>query len=292
MAAASAFIEALYQDRNGPEHVVIDDADMLSNEQMQVLSGRVFNLKRIRALVFSSRRTVEIPRAETLDLNPLDPLDARELLRRLQSRMSPDDLNRAAEMAEGHPLALEILAGVLDRHPHLAIDDILRGQIYDLERRVITSPTKLVTDLKPKIIIANESLLEKLKRQPDSIFDLPPRRFEELVAELLDGMGFEVELTKETRDGGKDILAYMNTRIGKFLCLVEAKKYRQDRTVGVELVRTLYGTLCDYQANSAMLVTTSSFSPDAQAFQKKHEYQLSLRDYGNVVDWIQGHVQE
>jgi len=104
-------------------------------------------------------------------------------------------------------------------------------------------------------------------------------------------MGFEVELTKETRDGGKDILAYMNTGIGKFLCLVEAKRYRQDRTVEVELVRTLYGTLCDYQANSAMLVTTSLFSPDAHAFQRKHEYQLALRDYGNVVDWIQGHAQ-
>jgi restriction system protein len=109
------------------------------------------------------------------------------------------------------------------------------------------------------------------------------------VAELLDGMGFEVELTKQTRDGGKDILAYMNTGIGRFLCLVEAKKYRQDRTVGVELVRTLYGTLCDYHANSAMLVTTSSFSEDARAFQKRHEYQLSLRDYGNILEWIQDH---
>jgi len=52
-------------------------------------------------------------------------------------------------------------------------------------------------------------------------------------------------------------------------------------------VRALYGTLCDYQANSAMLVTTSSFTSDAHEFQKKHRYQLSLKDYANVVEWIQ-----
>ena len=52
-------------------------------------------------------------------------------------------------------------------------------------------------------------------------------------------------------------------------------------------MRALYGTLCDYQANSAMLVTTSSFTSDAHEFQKKHRYQLSLKDYANVVEWIQ-----
>jgi restriction system protein len=35
-----------------------------------------------------------------------------------------------------------------------------------------------------------------------------------------------------------------------------------------------------------MLVTTSSFSPDATAFQQRHKYKLALRDYGNVVEWI------
>jgi HJR/Mrr/RecB family endonuclease len=99
-------------------------------------------------------------------------------------------------------------------------------------------------------------------------------------------MGWRVELTPATRDGGKDLLAYLDTDVGEILCLVEAKKHRRDRKVGIDLVRTLYGTLCDYQANSAMLVTTSSFTPDAKEFQKKHQYQLSLKDYVNVVDWI------
>jgi hypothetical protein len=74
---------------------------------------------------------------------------------------------------------------------------------------------------------------------------------------------------------------------GEFLCLVEAKKHREDRKVGVSLVRTLYGTLCDFQASSGMLVTTSSYSKDAHALQQKHKYQLSLKDYTDVAGWIQ-----
>jgi HJR/Mrr/RecB family endonuclease len=289
MAEVSAFIENLYQDREGASIVTIDGADRLLDKQMEAVSSRVLNLKRIRALIFATRRTPIMPGAEILSLSALNLADAEALLRRFNVDLPQDMLARAAQITAGISLAVKLLADLIRQGRTGDVADLLRGAIYDVERNLVVPPAKIIDEVTPKIVIANEALLEKLKRQPESIFQLPARKFEELVAELLDDMGFEVELTKATRDGGKDILAYMNTGIGKFLCLVEAKKYRHDRTVGVELVRTLYGTLCDYQANSAMLVTTSSFSPDAHAFQRKHEYQLSLRDYGTVVEWIQGY---
>ena len=42
----------------------------------------------------------------------------------------------------------------------------------------------------------------------------------------------------------------------------------------------------DEQANSAMLVTTSYFSDDAKTFRDKHKYQLTLKDYADVVGWL------
>ena len=137
--------------------------------------------------------------------------------------------------------------------------------------------------------MVNEALIERLRVQPQAIYDLPPRKFEELIAELLDDLGYEVELTPATGDGGKDILAYMTTPHGRVLCLVEAKRYKRDHRVGVELVRQLYGTLADSEATSAMLVTTSSFMPGAKSFQQRHRYRLDLRDYGNIVEWIEGY---
>jgi restriction system protein len=162
---------------------------------------------------------------------------------------------------------------------------VLAGHLYDLEEA--TNKEGLITIAKPVIVSANAAMVEALKKHPKDVFRLSPRKFEELIAELLDDMGYEVTLAKATRDGGKDILASMKTECGDFLCLVEAKRNRADRKIGVSLVRALYGTLCDFKATSGMLVTTSSFSPDAQAFQQNHQYQLSLRDYTDLAGWIQ-----
>ena len=90
-------------------------------------------------------------------------------------------------------------------------------------------------------------------------------------------------------EGGKDILAYLATEVGEILCLDEAKRYNPARKVGIDLVHTLYGTLYAYQANRAMLDTTSSFRPGAGAFQRKHQYQLSLKEYAHIAEWIQRH---
>ena len=79
----------------------------------------------------------------------------------------------------------------------------------------------------------------------------------------------------------------MNGALGSFhitnLSSSEAKRCRKDRTVGVDLVRSRYGTLCDYQADSTMFITTSSFSTDAVNFRKRHECQLHIRDYGDIL---------
>jgi restriction endonuclease Mrr len=169
---------------------------------------------------------------------------------------------------------------------HNRIVGLPDGKLYGLREQLLTPQRTILPVVAPLIVAANDLLIEKLKHRPDDLFKISPRQFEEVVADLLSDMGMEVELTPATRDGGKDILAYMRTEIGKFLCLVEAKQHSRNRPVGVELVRSLYGTLMDHQATTGMLVTTSRFAKPAKAFQEKHKYQLSLKDYGDVVSWI------
>ena len=48
---------------------------------------------------------------------------------------------------------------------------------------------------------------------PDRLHELHPRRFEELVAELLAREGLDVELTPASKHGGRDVLAYANSSI-------------------------------------------------------------------------------
>lgn len=182
------------------------------------------------------------------------------------------------------PAFITKLAAVLDEQQ---LRRVLDGDLYDLNDRDRAAKAELITAAKPVIISANEAMIAALRRNPKDIFNLTARQYEELVAELIHDMGYDVTLTQPTHDGGKDILASIKTECGDFLCLVEAKHYREDRTIGVSLVRTLYGTLCDYRATSAMLVTTSSYSKNARALQQRHRYQLSLRDYTDVAGWIQ-----
>jgi HJR/Mrr/RecB family endonuclease len=122
-------------------------------------------------------------------------------------------------------------------------------------------------------------------REPESLYRLPPRKFEEFIAAILEDLGWEINLTPATSDGGRDIIAVVPSEIGNLLCLVEVKRYRQDRKVGVELVRQLYGTVTHEEASYGLLVTSSSFSKEAMRFEQVHRYRIGLKDFGHVLEW-------
>lgn len=285
------FIEYLYADIPRSNYIaVVDGCDLLSDEKMRHIIGRIYNIKATRGLIFIGRKNRNLKRAEQLNLGDLGDSDASKLIAKLMDgSIDKSSLAHALNLARGNPLAMSLLADLLKNGGAVNFESILSGKIYNFSNGISLPSDEIITSVRPKIISATDYLIQKLRKQPQSIYDLTPRKFEELLAELLTDMGWEVELTKATRDGGKDILAYLDTDVGKMLCLVEAKRYREDKKVGVDLVRSLYGTLYDHRASSAMLVTTSSFTAGAREFQRKYEYQLSLRDYGDLVQWIQNY---
>jgi hypothetical protein len=275
--------------------VVLDGADEIKPHEISEAIGHVVNYKRVGSVILTSRNTSfgdtehwATRRMRTLDLGPLTFEAAESFLTQLGSF---DEKERFAllDAARGSPLTVTLLARLAAQLRPAEFRRVLSGDIYKLPAFPADPEPELIKIVQPTIVSASAAMVEKLKKQPDGILSLGPRQFEELITELLRDMGWDVELTPATRDGGKDILAYLKTDVGKMLCLVEAKRYRKDRKIGVELVRTLYGTLCDYQANSAMMVTTSTFSKDARMFEKKHEFQLGLKDYTDVAGWIMKH---
>jgi hypothetical protein len=126
----------------------------------------------------------------------------------------------------------------------------------------------------------NEISAEKL-----NLLHLSPRQFEELIAEIWDRFGYQVELTKRTRDGGRDIIAVRQTEAAMKL-LIECKRYAGDNKVGVSFVRSLYGVKIHDGATKAILATTSTFTKAASEFVTSHRWELEGRDYDGVVDWV------
>jgi hypothetical protein len=107
-----------------------------------------------------------------------------------------------------------------------------------------------------------------------------------LVARILEAFGWQVSVTQPTRDGGYDILAIQKEAPGlEVSWIIECKKYAQDRRVGVEIARALYGVRDYLSIANAAIVTTASFTRDALEF-AKNRTALKLIDRPQLLGWI------
>jgi hypothetical protein len=138
-------------------------------------------------------------------------------------------------------------------------------------------------------IVSHEAwteLITRLSANPKLLHQLPPRKFVELIAELLSRDGLEVHLTPETRDGGRDVLVFHQTPVGRLLYLVECKRHLPNRPVGIAIVQRLYGVVSQERATAGLVVTTSYFSKEALTFAETVRHQLGLRDYEALKEWL------
>jgi DNA-binding transcriptional MerR regulator len=138
-----------------------------------------------------------------------------------------------------------------------------------------------------QVTTITQELVRFLAGHPDYLHRLSARKFEELVAEIVRDMGYDVELTPITRDGGRDVLAYLSTPLGRELTIIECKKYRQENRIGVEFVRQFLWVLeREDQANRGLIATTSYFSRTAMFLEKEHRWRLGLRDFNQITGWL------
>lgn len=89
---------------------------------------------------------------------------------------------------------------------------------------------KIITAESPTIIIlpANDKVFAYLAEHPEEIYrNLSPREFEEFMAQLYNKLGYNVELTQTTRDGGKDIILRKPDVLGDMVYYVECKRYKE-----------------------------------------------------------------
>ena len=118
------------------------------------------------------------------------------------------------------------------------------------------------------------------------LYEISPRVFEEVVAEIFRRKGYDVTLTPATRDGGKDIYVAEKRSLGSFLYLVECKRYGPENLVGPSLVRSLYGVVEAERATAGILATTSFFTKDAKEFQQTVQFRIALQDYLAIQRWL------
>ena len=162
--------------------------------------------------------------------------------------------------------------GVSLQHPKIVVP----------ERKIIRVPNEIKNDIR----VVTHSLLDKVSSRPEILQTISPRQFEELVCELFERKGYNVQLTKQTRDGGKDLIVLNNSVLGDLMIYAECKKRAPKHPVNVGLVRQLYGTVEADRATAGIMVTSSYFSRDARRFQQTIKSRMNLIDYSELMKQI------
>lgn len=227
-----------------------------------------------------------------LKLSGLSQAEFYDLLqKRLHYSSSSQIAHEMYEALMGHPLAARLAVELLKRGvtPRELLERLQSftwtGLVDSLGAEIpkeAPEHRQIITD----VTSVSDDFLFRLHENPELLYELTPRGFEELVAELLGRLDYEVTLTPISKDGGKDIYAAKKDHLGTFLYIVECKKYAPDNPVGVGLVRQLNGVVQAEQATAGILATTSFFTSGAKEFQKAISYQISLKDYLGIQGWL------
>lgn len=188
----------------------------------------------------------------------------------------------AIDYAEVNTVGGELLRSFMDVGPEKD------QEIYTLE-----NASSLLLP-KRSLLIANLSdsvaeLISAIANSPDLLYRIQPREFEEIIAAVFERNGFRVQLTQQTHDGGRDIIAFRSDLDIESKFIIECKRYAKNRPVSVDLVRSLFGVQQSEGANKAIIATTSHFTPAAKTFAKERSstrWAMDLKAFDDIVGWI------
>ncbi|HEY0412744.1 MAG TPA: restriction endonuclease [Allosphingosinicella sp.] len=275
----------------GPSLLIVDGVD-----------ENPFSLPSITMLI--SELLATNPGAQVLATARNDPLRISHsgvVLQGLPTRDIWDLMNSAAggahvpdeavDFAQGHPLTALLLGAQLRDHSRpmdlmASLRSFKTSGLIDAEGQPLRRSSRLGSQLAADTKAANERLLQRLATDPNLVYSLPPRRFEEVAAELFEHLGYAVELTPASKDGGVDLYLATKRGLGTLLYYVECKRYAPDRPVGVGLVRGLYGVVEAGKATAGLLLTTSHFTKGAHEFQQRLQHRLTLSNYADFRLWL------
>jgi len=278
-----------------PSVLVIDDAEALDPAAARFLRQFTERHQNLRLILTARDEHVfrEAGIVDVVKLGALSMADTSRFLREQFGDLSFDTHKRLAQLAAGNPLVLALAARTIKKGG-LGWDEFF-SRLSDFEAPGLVGPDgrplaqngdaqrRIITD----VTSVNDELLALLQREPELLRRISPRKFEEVVAEILTRLGYTVTLTPASGDGGVDIYAATKGLLGSFLFLVECKRYAPTRKVGVEIVRSLYGVVQSQKATAGIITTTSYFTSGAKEFAEQNRHQVHLQDYVDLQGWLQ-----
>jgi HJR/Mrr/RecB family endonuclease len=161
-------------------------------------------------------------------------------------------------------------------------------QIFSIVRTIRTGVPETQDHVTSKSLVRLDlidlALYRTLIQHPELMQTLDWRVFEKLLADIIETFGYTVELQRGTKDGGVDIFAIRSDHFGQHRYMIQAKRW--SNRVGVEPVRQLLFLHGHHHATKSCLATTSAFTDGAWDLAAQYRWQLELRDFEGIRDWL------
>lgn len=134
-------------------------------------------------------------------------------------------------------------------------------------------------------------IIRIISQDPESIYEIGPRKWEEIIAGAYERAGFdEVILTPRSGDKGRDVIATKHG-IGSVRFLDQIKAYRPGHLVTADEVRSMAGVIAlDGNVSKGIITTTSEFAPrlmDDEGIRRIVPYRIELKPRGELLPWLE-----
>lgn len=116
----------------------------------------------------------------------------------------------------------------------------------------------------------SERLYKEQLQDLDLLRKVSPQEFELAICRLFEQLGFTVEHTPFTNDGGKDGLMWKNGA----KCVLECKRYGEGNHVGRPELQKFYAAMAEEEAAWGVFVITSAFTDTARAYAARSRLEL------------------
>jgi hypothetical protein len=135
----------------------------------------------------------------------------------------------------------------------------LRNWIESLE--IKEAGSKVIDILKE----CTQHIIMAILNNPNLLMDLEWLDIERMVAELFRGIGFRVELTPATKDGGKDIILELEEKVEKRTYIIEIKHWRSKQKAGKKVIDKFVKIVVKEKRTAGLFLSTYGVSDDAVA---------------------------
>lgn len=185
-------------------------------------------------------------------------------------------MNESYECECGNTYSIEIEAV---EYPVGTIESVKYNLLGNVEA---SNEPQICAYISPEEELQSENDLDRARNPAEIIYQMNDRQFELFAASVLHEMGYsDVRVTQRTRDGGFDFSA-VEDRHGVINYIIgECKHFGPRRKVDEDIIRKLHDVQNQKNANTAMAVTSSTFTRVAK--QRASEYRMTLWDINDLV---------